>query len=273
MIEYWHWHTNHFGTETYWVGILPHDQQPGRVYAELSRLGADFQCSRFRGRRTTAGRRRRSAVLVPIQVGSGLSGRPSRSPARPPSDLRPTSISGPTIGSSTRSTAALSMPGCRRVSSTTSRSSGPTASAARASRAGRRAAGLVVPGLLVADDALLAGCGTTLRPAAILLSVRAPRTATRKAGLGSRSNRPTWQRAEACATRSSPTSPNRCRWLPKRTRFNLSEGAAATSWVDQLISDGAKVIVGYEHPHFGRFPSVVSSEYGHRPDHHGRNRA
>ena len=31
MIEYWHWHTNHFGTETYWVGILPHDQQPGRV--------------------------------------------------------------------------------------------------------------------------------------------------------------------------------------------------------------------------------------------------
>ncbi len=43
MIEYWHWHTNHFGTETYWIGILPHDQQPGRVYAELSRLGADFR--------------------------------------------------------------------------------------------------------------------------------------------------------------------------------------------------------------------------------------
>ena len=33
MIEYWHWHTIHFGTETYWIGILPHDQQPGRVYA------------------------------------------------------------------------------------------------------------------------------------------------------------------------------------------------------------------------------------------------
>src|SRR6478752_1975871 len=43
MIEYWHWHTNHFGTETYWIGILPHDQQPGRVYAELARLGRDFQ--------------------------------------------------------------------------------------------------------------------------------------------------------------------------------------------------------------------------------------
>ena len=43
MIEYWHWHTNHFGAETYWVGILPHDQQPGRVYAELSQLGAEFR--------------------------------------------------------------------------------------------------------------------------------------------------------------------------------------------------------------------------------------
>jgi beta-galactosidase len=42
----------------------------------------------------------------------------------------------------------------------------------------------------------------------------------------------------------------------------LSEGAAATDWIDGLISDGAKVIIGYDHPHFGRFPTVVSNEYG-----------
>ncbi len=28
MIEYWHWHTLHFGVETYWGGVLPHSQQP-----------------------------------------------------------------------------------------------------------------------------------------------------------------------------------------------------------------------------------------------------
>ncbi|MHA6523362.1 beta-galactosidase [Tessaracoccus sp. G1721] len=39
MIEYWHWHTNHFGTETYWGGVLPHSQRPGRVYRELAELG------------------------------------------------------------------------------------------------------------------------------------------------------------------------------------------------------------------------------------------
>src|SRR5256885_12392270 len=42
MIEYWHWHTLHAGAETYWGGILPHSQEPGRVYRELAGLGAEF---------------------------------------------------------------------------------------------------------------------------------------------------------------------------------------------------------------------------------------
>src|SRR5699024_5192524 len=42
MIEYWHWHTLHAGTETYWGGVLPHSQEPGRVYNELAALGAEF---------------------------------------------------------------------------------------------------------------------------------------------------------------------------------------------------------------------------------------
>lgn len=42
MIEYWHWHTLPYGTETYWGGVLPHSLVPGRVYAELSELGGDL---------------------------------------------------------------------------------------------------------------------------------------------------------------------------------------------------------------------------------------
>ena len=38
-IEYWHWHTLHFGTETYWMGVLPHSQRPGRIYREVQALG------------------------------------------------------------------------------------------------------------------------------------------------------------------------------------------------------------------------------------------
>ncbi|MCZ0997486.1 beta-galactosidase [Streptomyces mirabilis] len=42
MIEYWHWHTLHFGTETYWGGVIPHSNVPGRAYREIARLGAEF---------------------------------------------------------------------------------------------------------------------------------------------------------------------------------------------------------------------------------------
>lgn len=39
MVEYWHWHTLPFGTETYWGGVLPHSLQPGRVYREVAEIG------------------------------------------------------------------------------------------------------------------------------------------------------------------------------------------------------------------------------------------
>ena len=43
MVEYWHWHTLHFGAETYWGGILPHSQVPGRIYREVAELGAGLK--------------------------------------------------------------------------------------------------------------------------------------------------------------------------------------------------------------------------------------
>lgn len=42
LIEYWHWQQLHYGTETYWGGILPHDRIPGRVYEQISALGREL---------------------------------------------------------------------------------------------------------------------------------------------------------------------------------------------------------------------------------------
>lgn len=42
LIEYWHWHSAHFGTETHWIGVLPHDLQPGRVYRNIAALGEEI---------------------------------------------------------------------------------------------------------------------------------------------------------------------------------------------------------------------------------------
>ncbi len=43
MVEYWHWHSLHYGQETYWKGVLSHDLEPNRVYAEVSRTAHELQ--------------------------------------------------------------------------------------------------------------------------------------------------------------------------------------------------------------------------------------
>jgi beta-galactosidase len=43
MVEYWHWHSLHYGQETYWKGVLGHDLEPGRAYAEVSRTARELQ--------------------------------------------------------------------------------------------------------------------------------------------------------------------------------------------------------------------------------------
>jgi beta-galactosidase len=68
MIEYWHWHTLHFGAETYWGGVLPHSGRPGRTYAELARLGAEFEPPDRPGRRPRTGRRHHDGLLDAQQV-------------------------------------------------------------------------------------------------------------------------------------------------------------------------------------------------------------
>ena len=43
MVEYWHWHSIHAGQETYWRGVLSHDLEPNRVYAEVSKTAHELQ--------------------------------------------------------------------------------------------------------------------------------------------------------------------------------------------------------------------------------------
>jgi len=43
LIEYWHWNTLPFGTETYWGGVLPHSGVPGRAYREIARIGRELR--------------------------------------------------------------------------------------------------------------------------------------------------------------------------------------------------------------------------------------
>ena len=185
MIEYWHWHTIHFGTETYWGGILPHDQQPGRVYARAGPARRRLPARRVPGRRPAAGRRHRDALLGAIQVGAGLPGslpqpgQPSvgvarrRGPAVVPPDLRsllPRHLR--------RRRAGADHP--RRPDHRRRRDDG--LDPADGGRASCRCWSCRV--CWSPTTRCSTGCGTTPPPAATWCSARAPRTATRRAGPG-----------------------------------------------------------------------------------------
>ena len=43
MVGYWHWHSLHYGQETYWKGVLSHDLEPNRAYAEVSRTAHELE--------------------------------------------------------------------------------------------------------------------------------------------------------------------------------------------------------------------------------------
>jgi beta-galactosidase len=43
MVEYWHWHSLHYGQETYWRGILSHDLLPNRTYGEMSQVAQELK--------------------------------------------------------------------------------------------------------------------------------------------------------------------------------------------------------------------------------------
>ncbi|HEU5484623.1 MAG TPA: beta-galactosidase, partial [Microlunatus sp.] len=260
MIEYWHWHTNHFGTETYWIGILPHDQQPGRVYAELASLGRDFQ-----------------------QAGSAVVG------------LEPDARIG--FLYSARSKWGLAFQSCFPAAGTGT--SGPLDLDRRsyhkifdafyrgAFEAGipvrllhdehivgsdgvlrdpaalvAELAVLVVPGLLVADNELLDWLRAYAAAGGHL--VIGPRTAYGDEEGRARIEVKPARLADAAGVRYQEFS-NLNEPLPVSApsgEFSLSAGATATEWVDGLIAEGGDVLVEYRHPHFGRFPAVVSRAHG-----------
>jgi beta-galactosidase len=43
MVAYWHWHSIHYGQETYWKGVLSHDLEPNRAYTEVSRTAHELK--------------------------------------------------------------------------------------------------------------------------------------------------------------------------------------------------------------------------------------
>jgi beta-galactosidase len=71
MIAYWHWSSLHYGQETYWKGVLSHDLEPNRSYAEVSRVAGELK--KIGPELVNLKKENRAAILVSTDSANALS--------------------------------------------------------------------------------------------------------------------------------------------------------------------------------------------------------
>ncbi|MBE1583174.1 beta-galactosidase [Nonomuraea angiospora] len=249
MIEYWQWRTLVFGTETYWGGVLPHSGRPGRTYREIARIGAELE---------TAGDLVEG--LVPDADVAMLYSTPSKwaLSAQP-------ALGRPDGGPDERSYQGIFEPFYRGAFDAGCQVRVVHAAQAVAGEPGALAARhpvLVAAGLYVADDATLDWL--TAYAAAGGHLVVGPRTGYADTEARARRDVQPGRLADAAGAWYDEFS-NLTEDLPVRGPVGgmaFPEGAAGTRWADGLQAEGAEVLAGYEHPHFGRFAAITTREHG-----------
>ncbi|MFZ1410358.1 MAG: beta-galactosidase [Micropruina sp.] len=247
MIEYWHWHTLHFGVETYWGGVLPHSQRPGRVYHELAELGEVLEGlgERLDGYRPDAD----ATILFSTDSKFAFE-------VHPP-------LSNPS--GSPRSTSYADIVNAFHA--------GVLYSGGQARILHAEQLDDLDVATLVASHPLLVAAGYCTADTAALEKLRdyaaagghlvlGPRT-----GYGDEHGRARFAVAPAVLGEAAGVHyeefSNLREPLPLTSSgMQLSPGAKATYWADGVLVDDAEVLAGYQHPYLGRFPTVTTRAHG-----------
>ena len=257
MIEYWHWHSLHFGAETYWGGILPHSGQPGRTYAELSRLGAEFDAA--------------GALIAGIEPDADITmvySTPSKwlmqkypplsTPDGEPDPAAYHRIFDPFYRGAFDAGRQVRIVHARQLHDPSGERPGTTPE-----QAVRRHPVLVVPALYVVDDSTIDWLAAYAHAGGHL--VIGPRTAYADHEARARHEPAPGRLVGAAGIRYDEFS-NLGRDIPLRavpgSPLELPEHATATRWVDGLTVVDADVLAEYDHPHFGRWPAVTTRRHG-----------
>lgn len=257
MIEYWQWQTLRFGAETYWGGVLPHSGRPGRTYAEIARLGAEFDAA---GPLVAGLEPDADITMVYSMPSKWLM---QKYPPLATADGEPDAAAyhrlfDPFYRGAFDAGRQVRIVHARQLNDPSGAGEGMTPE-----EAVRRHPVLVAPALYVVDDATLdwleayAGAGGHL--------VLGPRTGYADHEARARLTPAPGRLAEAAGVTYDEFS-NLHRDIPVRAAsdspLRLPETATATQWVECLNVTDAEVLAGYDHPHFGGWPAVTTRRHG-----------
>ena len=242
MVEYWHWASIPANQETYWKGVLSHDLEPNRAYAEVSKTAHELQ--KIGPRLVNLKIHNDVAILWSRDSLNALNDMPfAKSKSWGPSDTRAdyaslvrqlhSALYGMNVGTD------FVFPDTKDFSSYKL---------------------LIVPSLYVADNALLQRISDYIKKGGHVLM-------TFKSGFTNENTAVRWEMA--------PGPLREALGFHYQEFSNLSQplglkgdpyGAGADNkvqyWAEFLQLDTAKALATYDHPFFGRWPAITLNQYG-----------
>ncbi|MFZ7088902.1 beta-galactosidase [Curtobacterium sp. RRHDQ10] len=254
MIEYWHWHTLHYGVETYWGGVLPHSLEPGRTYGEVATIGADFARA---GDRVTELQPHSDVALLFSNASKWAL---NEHPALGRGGVEPDRRSFQTVFDAfARGTFDAGLQ-ANTVHPSQVFDQDPSAFAATHPV-------FVAAAFTIATDAQLQWLGAYAAAGGhLVVGIRT--------GYEDEESRARVERKPAFLDEASGIHYDEFSNLhvavpvvagaagAAAAGFVVPAGATATRWIDGVQVDDAEVLAGYDHPHFGRFAAVTTRAHG-----------
>jgi len=234
MIAYWHWHSLHYGQETYWKGVLGHDLEPNRVYREMTRVGQELK--RLGPQLANLKIENQVALLYSVDSYQGIRFMPFHDKIDYMSILYQLyhALYQANVGVDIvfpKSEVNLSQ---YKV--------------------------IVVPPLYIGDDGLLRKLSDYVAAGGHLLL-------TLKSGFCNEYSTVRWERAPGPLRKAAGFSYQEFSsiWgeIPlKDDPFKAGEQNKVSAWCEFLLLEGAKPLAYYDHPFYGQYPAIVRNQFG-----------
>jgi beta-galactosidase len=244
MVEYWHWHSIHSGQETYWKGVLSHDLEPNRAYAEVSRTAHELQ--RIGPHLVDLKITNQVAILYSVDSANALDFMPFAHGAGPQWTFGPPAADYGTLISQIHRVLYTLNVGTDFVFPEDSDFS--------------KYKVLIVPALYIADDALLKKISDYVEHGGHVLM-------TFKSGFCNEDSAVRWVRAPGPLREAAGFSYQEFSNLNnpislKDDPYHVGDENKVMYWAEFLMPEHAKPIAYYDHPFFGRWPAITRNQFG-----------
>lgn len=233
MVAYWHWHSLHYGQETYWKGVLSHDLEPNRVYGEMSKVGAELK--RIGPKLANLKKSNRVAILLDLDSHHAIQFMPFHD------RVNYMTVLGQMYG-------ALYELNVEPDFVTLEEGDW------------RQYRVLLVPPLYAASDEALGRI-------AAFVEQGGQAVVALKSGFANEHSTVRWVRAPGPLRKAAGVSYQEFSSLPAPVRlkpdpYGLGAENTASVWAEMLMPEGAETVVSYDHPFFGRYPAVTRNRFG-----------